>query len=237
MWKNITKYSILYSVMHMRTFLLTALMMACSVSAMAYTMNRYDVIIDRKPFGVPPVIVKPTPPKPPEIDEKTVRLCSIVDVEGAGIKVGFVNLKTKKAFSLLVGEKNEGTGIELVSADYAAKEATLRKNDELVLVKMSSGQFTQLDAVQEENNSQRSNRRMGYLERKKAREEQRNKIAQPVESKFKTREELTQHLQDYNMGLIRAQASGEDAPPPLPIPLTPEQDEQLVQEGVLPPLE
>jgi hypothetical protein len=37
------------------------------------------------------------------------------------------------------------------------------------------------------------------------------------------------------MELIRAAAKGESKGPPLPIPLTPEEDKQLVDEGVLPP--
>jgi hypothetical protein len=42
---------------------------------------------------------------------------------------------------------------------------------------------------------------------------------------------LEKHLQEYNMQAIREGA------PPLPIPLTPEQDAQLVEEGILPPAE
>ncbi|MEM7395303.1 MAG: hypothetical protein AAF492_23470, partial [Verrucomicrobiota bacterium] len=44
-----------------------------------------------------------------------------------------------------------------------------------------------------------------------------------------TGEELKKHLQDYNMQVIR------QGLPPLPIALTPDQDSQLVDEGVLPP--
>jgi hypothetical protein len=43
-----------------------------------------------------------------------------------------------------------------------------------------------------------------------------------------TGEALKKHLQDYNMEIIRKGL------PPLPIPLTPEQDRQLVEEGILP---
>ena len=43
--------------------------------------------------------------------------------------------------------------------------------------------------------------------------------------------EEQKELQEYNMDLIRSGL------PSLPIPLTPEQDKQLVEEGILPPLE
>lgn len=46
-----------------------------------------------------------------------------------------------------------------------------------------------------------------------------------------TPEEINALLQEYQKELIRA------GQPPLPIPLTPETDQQLVDEGVLPPLE
>ena len=45
-------------------------------------------------------------------------------------------------------------------------------------------------------------------------------------------EELTKHLEKYQMDLIRA---GGEKGPPLPMELTPEMDAQLVSEGVLPP--
>lgn len=44
--------------------------------------------------------------------------------------------------------------------------------------------------------------------------------------------ELEKHLQDYQMDLIRSAGT---KGPPLPIPLTPEMDQKLVDEGVLPP--
>ena len=50
----------------------------------------------------------------------------------------------------------------------------------------------------------------------------------PIEPKY-TGEELTEHLYNYQMEVIR------QGLPPLPIPLTPEQDAQLVAEGYLPP--
>jgi hypothetical protein len=44
-------------------------------------------------------------------------------------------------------------------------------------------------------------------------------------------QDLQKHLQEYQMDLIR---SGGAKGPPLPLPLTPEMDQKLVDEGVLP---
>ncbi len=45
------------------------------------------------------------------------------------------------------------------------------------------------------------------------------------------REEIRRNLQDYQMEVVRK------GMPPLPVPLTPEMDDQLVAEGILPPTE
>jgi hypothetical protein len=45
------------------------------------------------------------------------------------------------------------------------------------------------------------------------------------------RAQVQQSLREYQMEVLR------QGMPPLPVQLTPEQDDQLVQEGVLPPLE
>ena len=50
----------------------------------------------------------------------------------------------------------------------------------------------------------------------------------PPQPKY-TGEELEKHLKEYQMEVIR------QGLPPLPIPLTPDMDDQLVKEGVLPP--
>ena len=55
----------------------------------------------------------------------------------------------------------------------------------------------------------------------------------PAVSKY-TEVESQKHLEQYQMELIRA---GGEKGPPLPMPMTPEMDAQLVKEGVLPSLE
>ncbi|HPG01029.1 MAG TPA: hypothetical protein PLE77_13295, partial [Kiritimatiellia bacterium] len=66
-------------------------------------------------------------------------------------------------------------------------------------------------------------------ERRAARQQMRAATPPPAQPKY-TGEELERHLQEYQMEVIR------QGLPPLPIPLTPEMDNQLVNEGVLPPV-
>ena len=51
---------------------------------------------------------------------------------------------------------------------------------------------------------------------------------EPVKQKY-SGEELNKHLSEYKLEVIR------QGLPPLPIPLTKDEDDKLVREGVLPP--
>lgn len=212
-----------------RSAFIGLLFIAAAVTATAAVapFERYQSIIDRKPFGEPPPEPQqPTQPKPPgESFAKYLRMCSMIEQEDGSIKVGFVNQKTKKSFSLFVGSAYEG--IELVEADYQLEEAVLRQGEEMALVKMNDPAVQRMEQKAEVKNAASS--RPSYAARRAARI-QRAKRQPPPEPKF-TGEELEKHLQEYNVKAIR------EGLPALPIPLTPEQDEQLVKEGVLPPME
>jgi len=140
------------------------------------------------------------------------------------VKVGLVDKKTNKSFFLTEGESVDG--IELVSASFEEEEAVLRKGDEMAVIKLESGEIQPLSPEQQRERLRM--RRTSYAERRRQREERRR--APPPKPKY-TGEELERHLREYQMECIRRGL------PPLPIPLTPEMDAQLVAEGVLPPLE
>jgi hypothetical protein len=191
--------------------------------------SRYRVILDRKPFG--------KAPPPPEVEERVVppsesfardwRMSALLEVEDGGIRIGLYNQKTKQSFFLGVGDIEDG--IELVSADYDSEEAVLRKGSEMAVIKLQSGDIQTLSSSQQQERLAQRQQRPSYAERRRARAARR---AQREEIKPKyTGEELERHLQEYQMDVIR------QGLPPLPIPLTQEMDDQLVNEGVLPPAE
>lgn len=193
--------------------------------------DRYQVILNRKPFGdapPPPVQAKPLPPKGDSF-AKSLRLSMIIETDDGEMRVGFVDNRTQKSYSLLQGESIDG--IELVSASFADEEAVLKNGDELALLKLALGQFEEISAEQgrQKVEQQRASRE-SYLERRRARMERiKQAQAEPPPPPKYSGEELAKHLQDYQMEVIR------QGLPPLPIPLTPEQDDQLVAEGILPP--
>lgn len=200
-----------------------------TAGAVQYPFTRYDVILDRKPFGEPPknVVVKPQPVEAKESFAKYYRLCSIVQDDDGAIRVGIIDTKSKRPFTLL--DDGEGVnGVELISADYDNEEVILRKGEEMARLKMGDKTAQAIQQAAEQKVEQ-NNSRPSYAARRRARIE-RAQPQPPPEPKF-TGDELKKHLQEYNMEAIR------EGLPPLPIPLTPEQDDQLVKEGVLPPVE
>lgn len=192
--------------------------------------DRYRIILTRKPFGeAPPPEKKPERVVPPgESFARIYRMCALLEVEDGGLRIGLVNSKTKEDFFLGVGEVKDG--VELVSASYEDEEAVLKKGSEMVIIKLQSGEIQSLAPSEQKKRLERKPKgRLSYAERRKAREERR-RAKPPPKPKYEGAE-LEKHLQEYQMEVIR------QGLPPLPIPLTPEMDDQLVSEGVLPPVE
>ncbi len=213
-----------------KTLSLLVLCVAGAVAARADVpaFDRYQIILDRKPFGEapPPEVVEPVI-TPEQSFAKNIRMCTLLEDE-RGIRIGLIDLQSNKNFFLGVGENEEG--IELVSASYKDEEAVLKKGSEMAVIKLQSGEIQPLSpAEQQQRLAAPESRRPSYAERRLARQQQR--AAEPPPQPKYTGEELEKHLQDYQMEVIR------QGLPPLPIPLTPEMDNQLVNEGVLPPLQ
>ena len=188
--------------------------------------SKYQVILDRKPFGVapPPEVVQPVF-TPENSFAKSLRMCALLEDDN-GIRIGLIDQSNNKNFFLSVGQTEEN--IELVSANYQDEEAVLRKGAEMAVIKLQSGEIKPLSpAEQQARLNIPQGRRPSYAERRMMRQQQRQ--AEPPSQPKYTGPELEKHLEEYQMEVIR------QGLPPLPIPLTPEMDQQLVNEGVLPP--
>ena len=190
--------------------------------------SKYQVILDRKPFGVAPAPESTAPVITPENSfAKTIRMCALLEDDN-GIRIGLIDQSNNKNFFLSVGQTEEG--VELVSASYEDEEAVLRKGAEMAVIKLQSGEVQPLTpAEQQARLNAPQSRRPSYAERRQMRQQQRA-ATPPPEPKY-TGAELEKHLNEYQMEVIR------QGLPPLPIPLTPEMDQQLVDEGVLPPMQ
>ncbi len=184
--------------------------------------NRYQLIIDKHPFGEEPPEAETVQISLTQSFAKNLRLSMIFEGPDGDVRVGVVDAASKKSYILHMGEEEDG--LELVEADLRASEALLRKGNEVALFKLESGEIEPL------SKSQQAKRRSSYEERSRqraaARAQQQPK--EPQQPRL-TGEALRQHLEEVQMDAIRTGL------PPLPLPLTPEMDKQLVAEGVLPP--
>lgn len=196
-----------------------------------FPFERYQVILERKPFGE---LLAPEPPPPPpqpqaESFAKSLRLSMIVDVnDGESMKVGFVDTRTGKSYLLMPGESQDG--IEVVSASWKDEEAVLRQGTEMALIKIASGEVRAIGPGQAapQQQPQQAATRPTWEERRRMRTPQPEPPPEIPQPRF-TGPELERHLQEYQLEVIR------QGLPPLPIPLTPEMDARLVAEGILPP--
>jgi hypothetical protein len=195
--------------------------------------DRYQVILARMPFGdeaaaaaAAAAAAQAATAQQQQADSftKTLKLCAITKNHfNKRIQVGLVDAATKKSYFLYQGDQEDG--IELVSADYEGEKALLRKGAEEAWLDMNAAPVI-VSAV--------AARPVGLVPGARV---MRRGMATPPPEPLKplyTGAALEEHLKNYQMELIRAK--GEKGPP-LPLELTPEMDEQLVKEGVLPPAE
>lgn len=211
--------------------LLLGLLAALPAGGDTPDFERYQIILDRKPFGTAPPPEATAAPVPAQDSfAKNLRMSALLEMDDGTMKIGLIDQSSNKSFFLAVGDTEEG--VELVSADYDKEEAVVRKGAEMAVIKLQSGEIQALTpAEQQARLNAPPTRRPSYAERRLARQQQRQQPAPPPEPPKYTGAELERHLQEYQMEVIR------QGLPPLPIPLTPEMDQQLVQEGVLPPMQ
>lgn len=94
--------------------------------------DRYQVILDRKPFGeIIPAETAATTSAPTESLTKELEMRAIIDDGNNNLRVGFLDKKSNKTFYLGVGEKNET--YELLSVNYDDEEAVLKKGVETTI--------------------------------------------------------------------------------------------------------
>lgn len=225
---------------------------ASAAFAMVQDFSRYEIIIERKPFGAPPEkpLVPPPPPPPPvppPAFAKTLKMVGITD-SSYGVRVGIVDISKKPPSSYYMAIDDEEDGIHLLDADYDEEAALVRKEGRewwLYLDGREGGGEPGFGAASAAaaaggaaalmTRSPTSDARKGYYAR---RMERRNEILEARRKENEERvkglsqEDLKNQIREYNLELIRARGK---LGPPLPIQLTPEEDDTLVEEGVLEP--
>lgn len=218
----------------------------------AKDFSRYDVILQRRPFGAPveePVAAPVVDEPPPFVND--LRMVAITE-SPAGVRVGFLNAQHRppRTYFLYVGETEDG--LLLADADFDGERALVAKDGAQYWMRMGAVAASQEAAAPERRSrrapASRADRpaaRPGvmrpaeasgpaesadsYAERRRQRLEEMRRRAEA--SRQLSEEEIERQLREYQMRLIR------EGRTPLPIPITEEMDAQLVAEGILPPVE
>ena len=115
--------------------------MACAETPQ-YNPERYDVILDRSPFGSDPLLdINPEQKAAAAAAAaaKELRLCFLLESESGEIRAGFQNKLAKpdepKSVILTVGESF--MGMKLLDINLAASQATLESKGEPVVFELS----------------------------------------------------------------------------------------------------
>jgi hypothetical protein len=215
---------------------LAGLALAVSGSCLAqteYKPERYNVILDRSPFGADPLLggasgtsaqEKAAAAAAAAALAKDLRLNFLWQSDGGEFRAGLENLKDKKSFILSVGESVQG--VKLLDIDMENSQATLERNGQPVQFTLDKAPVVSKAPARTAAPQRRFGG--GFRRREPTPPPPKEPELSP-EEQAKRREEIRANLQDYQMEVIRA------GMPPLPIPLTQEMDDQLVSEGVLPP--
>lgn len=211
-------------------------------AATQYSRERYDVIVERSPFGADPLAGSEVTDKAASTTlktlEKEIRLCFLLEDQSGDVRAGFQNIKAKpgepKSVMLMVGESFKA--MKLMEVDLDNSTATLQYQGKPLTFELTGGTAATKPVVKTPEAPQRPQRRFGGGFRRSTPPAEQVQPQPPVpketpEEQALRRQEVRENLQEYQMEVIRS------GMPPLPIPLTEEMDDQLVAEGVLPPVE
>lgn len=212
----------------------------CSIPAVRAQRSggygEYQVILDQQLLGKPAPVAPPVRPETPAPTPAPswateYRLTMITeDLYSGKVRVGLTNVRDQSGFLLIEGEPSD-QGFALVSADLNLQQAEITYQG---LRHVFSLESASLPSPPPENPEPRNRSTSDRSIRRVSRPAVVSSPQPPEPAptpRFSSPEELQAHLQSVQMDAIRT------GKPPLPIPLTPEMDAQLVQEGVLPPLE
>ncbi len=226
--------------MNARFFSILATVLVVSIEASQDPLGKYSLILDKGLFGKEekPVVVPPAPtPTPPPVSagwakQFQMTMMTLEDHTNR-VRIGLQNLQNKTSMLLIEGE-DPFDGYTLQEADFSNKKATVVYGGVPHVFDLTRGN-TPVSATNRNGNrtgNRATSTRPEFRRRNTPTVRPRTTPTPkpPVQARqWKSRDEYQKHLQQQNEDAIRT------GKPPLPIPLTPEQDARLVKEGVLPP--
>jgi len=223
----------------MKKIILMTFVFITSTFADVEKVGKYQIIIDRQPFGKELISPEPsvssikdgaTALAAAKAAEKELRLCFIFETTQGMIRAGFQNKIVKKGEpkSIMLGVGDSFKGMKLVDVNIQESTATLDRNG--VMIMFSLNKPAENSLVNLKTSSTRkfnSGFREPNINTKVITKEKEVKLT--AQQQEQRKQEIQESLRQYQMDVIRAGL------PPLPVPLTKQMDDQLVSEGVLPP--
>ena len=202
-------------------------------------LDKYQIIIDRQPFGRE--LISPEPSvstmkseaeaiAAAKSAEKELRLCFIFETTKGLIRAGFQNkiVKAGEPKSIMLGVGDTFKGMKLVDVNIQESTATLDRNGVMIMFSLNkSAKNTLGNSKTTSTRKFNSGFRSSNTNDKEIKKEVNVKLT--VQQQEQRKQEIQESLRQYQMDVIRAGL------PPLPVPLTKQMDDQLVAEGVLPP--
>jgi len=202
-------------------------------------LDKYQIIIDRQPFGRELISPEPSVSSikseaeaiaAAKSAEKELRLCFIFETAKGLIRAGFQNkiVKAGEPKSIMLGVGDTFKGMKLVDVNIQESTATLDRNGVMIMFSLNkSAKNTLGNSKTTSTRKFNSGFRSSNTNDKEIKKEVNVKLT--VQQQEQRKQEIQESLRQYQMDVIRAGL------PPLPVPLTKQMDDQLVAEGVLPP--
>ncbi len=141
-------------------FILSLLSSAALCMADDEGFKRYQLILDKPPFGQAPPEAEVVQVAASQSFARNLRLSMLFEGPDGTTRAGIVDNTTKKSYILRVGEPQDG--LEVVEADVKTSEAMLRKGNEVALFKLEAG------AGEPISKSEQSSRQSSSAERRRA---------------------------------------------------------------------
>jgi hypothetical protein len=203
------------------------------VQAANVDLGKYRLILDKELLGrdkpeVQPIKPTPRPPVSRASWADDYQMTMITQDNQTGkIRVGLQHLKNNTALLLIEGDNEFNKAYQIESANFDNASVRVRYQGVVHEFRLQEGAnptpekpTIRRNSPTIRSSSNNSNQRVNV----------ESAEPPPVPTpRFRSREELETHLKSVQMDAIRT------GKPPLPIPLTPAMDDQLVKEGVLPP--
>ncbi len=226
-----------------------------------YNKARYQPIIARSPFGAYLDEATRVDAAARQEIERTLRLCFILEDTSGEIRAGFQVLRPEEGElrSVILMKGDEYKGWRLEAIDLKGSVATMNYNGSTVPLELTKptvaannrnaanarnatttrNTFTATTTTTRNlggglqsatpGTVQRNSSAVRILDQPLNQNANRNYQTISPQELQRQQAEVQRQLQDYQMEVIR------EGLPPLPVELTPEMDDQLVFEGVLPP--